>query len=213
MRNRPHSRRHNVLCSHVYVRSCSCKDRWSFVRKLKTYSASFLILLCLCVSLFTLFVCRTTLFPNVHLVPILNNSVTPIPKVSLACLPLSTPTPSQAFSINERKYNAAVEHYCQLIQQKCYRKAYELLSIALRKHVSLLQFKNTASYVVSEKQWTLYQIVTSQPAKDIGSWIVGVTLKAITSPIAHIILYNWEIYLSMEHNYPAIVQIKLYPVG
>ena len=171
------------------------------------------LLACVFVSLFTLVTFRSLLFPNTHLVPVPLSNATPDTVILSPCQTLATPTATPDLSTLENLYDATVEWYCQLLQQKQYEDAYKVLSTDLHRNLSFSQFTHDANYLVLEKQWFLYKIVASEPITGRQSWVIEALLKATVSSIPKSIWYNWEIFLSMQEGHPAITSITLHEVA
>ncbi len=171
------------------------------------------LLACILVSLFTLVTCRSLLFPDTHLVPVPLHNATPDTLMLSPCQALTTPTATPDLSTLENLYDATVQWYCQLLQQKWYKDAYEVLSPDLHKKVSFSQFMHDPNYLVLEKQWFLYKIVASVPISGSQSWVIEVLLKATVTTIPKDIWYNWEIFLGIEGGHPAITSITLHQIA
>ena len=170
------------------------------------------LLVCTCVSLFTLVACRSLLFPNTHLVPVPSPNTTSVPLSLSPCQTQVTPTITPELFSLENLYNNTIEQYCQLIQQMKYKDAYKILATTLQGQLPLSQFVSNHNYIVLEKRWLLYQIVASQPLNGSKSWVVEALLKATECSLAETVWYNWEIFLSLQGSHAVITSMTLHHI-
>jgi hypothetical protein len=156
---------------------------------------------------------RSLLFPNTHLVPAPIQNATPDAFLLTPCQTLATPTATPEISTLEHLYNATIEWYCQLLQQKRYGDAYKVLATQLRKNMSFSQFMRNRNYLVLEKQWFLYKITASEQIPGRQSWVIEALLKTTVATVPKTIWLNWEIFLYIEGGHPAIEKVTLHQIA